>query len=221
MITIVDYGAGNITSVRRALDRLGAESEVSADPERVRTAGRIIFPGVGAAGQAMGRLQESGLGAAVIEFSASGKPLLGICLGMQILFDHSDEDGGVDCLGILPGKVVRFPNLPGLTVPHMGWNGVQSRVVKSIKSIKSLMSESRIPFREGVENPWFYFVHSYYVVPDEDALVVGWTEHGVRFASAVQQKNITAVQFHPEKSGEAGEEFLKWWVEGDNANCKF
>lgn len=184
-IVIVDYKAGNLTSVRLAFDALGAETLVTSDPEMVRAADRVVFPGVGAAASAMENLRSLGLVEAVRE-AASAKPFLGICLGMQILFEHSAEDGGVDLLGVLPGKVRRFPVVPGCKVPEIGWNQVKGLRVEGVP--------------DGSE---FYFVHSYYA--EKGAYTAGVTEYaGIEFTSAVRKDNLLATQFHPEKSGRIG-----------------
>ena len=193
MLAIVDYKAGNLTSVRNAFAALGVEAVGTRDPEVIRAADRIVFPGVGAAKSAMENLRELGLEAAVREAAASGKPFLGICLGMQILFAHTEEDGGVDTLGILPGQVRLFPDVPGFKVPEIGWNQVR------IKDGGA---------KDGLE---YYFVHSYYaeVVPE----TVGFTEYaGVTFTALVKKGNLWACQFHPEKSGRVGLELLKEWL---------
>ena len=193
MLAIVDYKAGNLTSVRNAFAALGVEAVVTRDPEVIRAADRIVFPGVGAAKSAMENLRELGLEAAVREAAASGKPFLGICLGMQLLFAHTEEDGGVDTLGILPGQVRLFPDVPGFKVPEIGWNQVR------IKDGGA---------KDGLE---YYFVHSYYaeVVPE----TVGFTEYaGVTFTALVKKGNLWACQFHPEKSGRVGLELLKEWL---------
>ena len=182
---IVDYKAGNLTSVRLAFDALGAETVVTSDPEEVRAAARVVFPGVGAAASAMANLRALGLAEAVRE-AAVTKPFLGICLGMQILFEHSEEDGGVDLLGVLPGRVRCFPNVPGCKVPEIGWNQVNG----------------------GAE---YYFVHSYYA--ELGPWTFGKTEYaGVEFTSMVKQGRLWACQFHPEKSGRVGLELLKGWL---------
>ena len=182
MLTIIDYKAGNLTSVKLAFAALGVETRVTDDPDQIRAADRLVFPGVGAAASAMANLQSAGLVEVLKEVTASGVPFLGICLGMQILFDHSEEDGGTDTLGILPGQVRRFPNVPGCKIPQIGWNQVNA-------------AEE------------FYFVHSYYV--EMNPFAEGVTEYaGIRFASLVRKDNILAAQFHPEKSGRIGLKFL-------------
>ncbi len=206
MIAILDYKAGNLTSVKRALDYLGHESFITSDPEEVLQASRLIFPGVGAAGRAMENLKSRGLDEAIREFFRSGRPLLGICLGMQIIFEESEEDGARG-LGILSGKVVRFPEPlldpqgNPLKVPHMGWNRV-----------KVLVSH---PLFSGIDpRHEFYFVHSYYPRPKDPGVIIGVTDYGVEFPSVVAHANLWAVQFHPEKSGRPGlrmlENFCRW-----------
>ncbi len=208
MIAILDYQAGNLASVKRALDHLGFECFITSDPEKVLKASRLIFPGVGAAGSAMANLKRFGLDEVLREFFRLGRPMLGICLGIQIIFEESEEDG-VKGLGLLRGKVVRFPQpLYGvkgerLKVPHMGWNRV--------KKVKEH------PLFEGIdEEHEFYFVHSFFPVPEEREVIIGVTEYGVEFVSAVAKFNLWAVQFHPEKSGRPGlrmlENFCKWRV---------
>lgn len=183
MTAIVDYGAGNLTSVRNAFSVLGEDAVVTRAADVVRSADRVVFPGVGAAKSAMANLRELGLEGAVREAATSGRPFLGICLGMQILFEHSEEDGGVDLLGILPGKVRRFPDVSGFKVPEIGWNQVNGKTD-------------------------YYFVHSYYA--EKGPFTVGTTEYaGVEFTSAVRKGNLVAYQFHPEKSGKAGLALLK------------
>ena len=199
MTAIIDYKAGNLTSVRNALAALGAEASVTNDPAAIRAADHVIFPGVGAAKSAMENLSSLGLVDTVREAAASGKPFLGICLGMPILFEHSEEDGGVDLLGVLPGKVRRFPDVPGFKVPEIGWN--QVRVASSSPS-SSPSSSSEVAARE------FYFVHSYYA--ELGPYTAGRTEYaGVEFTSMVRKGALLACQFHPEKSGRIGLELLK------------
>ena len=197
MIAIVDYKAGNLTSVQCALREVGIDATITSDPEAVAKADRVIFPGVGAAGAAMEELQARGLDAAVRRFVASGKPFLGICIGCQVILDSSEEDGGVSCLGLLGGGVKRFPTLSGLKVPHMGWNQVRFT--------------RKHPVVEGIPNgAEFYFVHSFYPAPVDSSVVLGETEYGgIRFPSLFAQGNIVACQFHAEKSGPFGLRLLK------------
>ncbi len=190
MLAIIDYKAGNLTSVRNAFAALGAEATVTRDAATIAAADRLVFPGVGAAASAMANLRALGLETAVRDAVASGKPFLGICLGMQILFEHSEEDGGVDTLGILPGRVRRFPDMPGFKVPEIGWNQVNLQ----------LQTPSE-----------YYFVHSYYA--ELNPYTVGVTEYaGVKFTAMVKKENLLACQFHPEKSGRVGLELLKAWL---------
>lgn len=226
-IGIIDYGAGNLRSVALALEKIGITPVICTEPGQLATMERVIFPGVGAAGTAMDKLRGSGLDQAIRAFVSSGKPFLGICLGMQLLFDHSEEDGGVDCLGVIPGKVRKFDLSSEYKVPHMGWNRVwgdkskikkqnakiQEESLKSVKSLRSIKERSETGSQES-GGEWFYFVHSYFCDPVESSVVTGWTAHGMAFASAVQRENMLAVQFHPEKSGVVGMGFLEKWVKG-------
>ncbi|MBU0516047.1 MAG: imidazole glycerol phosphate synthase subunit HisH [Proteobacteria bacterium] len=210
-MAIVDYRAGNLTSVARALAHLGFDGRVTADPDEVRAAERVIFPGVGAAGAAMADLRASGMGAAIQDFCNSGRPLLGICLGTQIVMDFSDEDGGVECLGLVPGTVKRFPEHHDgrrLKVPHMGWNRLQAR--------------GGHPVMKAWGDPKFeyYFVHSYFPVPADETDVVATTEYqGVWFPSVIARKNLVATQFHLEKSGRPGLEMLSAFCRWDGRHA--
>ena len=189
MITIVDYGAGNLRSVVNAISRLGYQARVVDSPDQVMSARAVILPGVGAAADTMANLSKSGLDGAIKRFIAEGKPFLGVCIGLQVLFSGTEEGGWHQCLGVIPGAVRKFA--PGLKVPHMGWNQVKQKVSH--------------PIFEGVpDEANFYFVHSYYVEPEDSSLVIGQTEYGVPFCSVVASGNLAATQFHPEKSGEAG-----------------
>jgi len=193
IITIVDYKAGNLTSVARALEHLGQRWEITDQPERVARAERVILPGVGAAGATMENLNRLGLADVLRNDVAAGKPFLGICIGIQVLLDYSDEDSARG-LGIVPGRVVRYPSsLDGrpLKVPQIGWNRV--RQVR------------QHPLFAGVPNDThFYFVNSYYPVPDDPAVTIGTCDYGVSFTAALARRNIVATQFHLEKSGAAG-----------------
>jgi imidazole glycerol-phosphate synthase subunit HisH len=197
-VAIIDYNAGNLTSVARALAHLGVDAAITDDPDKLRHASRVIFPGVGAAASCMQQLKAAGMDQALRETVASGKPVLGICVGMQLLFRHSDEDGGVDCVGLLPGRVKRFqPVNRQIKVPHMGWNPVR---------LFDPVLRKDIP-----EQSCFYFVHSYYCAPDQDprTQVVAECEHGHTFCAGIRRQNLVAVQFHPEKSGMVGLQLLK------------
>jgi glutamine amidotransferase len=193
---ILDYDAGNLTSVQRACAHLGHDAAVVRDPAAVDAAERVIFPGVGAAASCMGSLNSLGLAGALRRAIDAGKPVLAICVGLQLLFEHSEEDGGVPCLGLLPGKVVRFrPSEASLKVPHMGWNEVGFAAGE--------------PLAAGLPGRHFYFVHSYYVEPGAGVQVVAHSQHGVRFCAGVRRGNLAAFQFHPEKSGAVGLALLR------------
>ena len=206
MIAIVDYKAGNLRSVELAVARTGYTAIATGEPEKVAAADRVIFPGVGAAGAAMEQLRRSGLDRAIRETVDSGRPVLGICLGAQIILDESEEDGGTPCLGIIPGKVERFPvggaaPKDARKVPHIGWNEVTFR--------------RRHPVFEGIaDGSEFYFVHSYYPAASQPSDVIATTRYSVTFSSVIGRGNIVAVQFHPERSGRIGlrviRNFLEW-----------
>ncbi|MGH2691311.1 MAG: imidazole glycerol phosphate synthase subunit HisH [Actinomycetota bacterium] len=186
-VAILDYGMGNLRSVAKAVVRVGGDAVVTSDPSDAGRADAMVVPGVGAFGACMDGLRERGLDHAVLEFAEGGRPLLGVCLGLQVLFERSEE-GDVAGLGILRGTVVRLPS--DVKVPHMGWNDVTWK--------------ARHPFAEGLNGDGrFYFVHSYACLPEDD-VTVGETEHGMRFAAAVGRGNLFGTQFHPEKSGDAG-----------------
>ena len=218
MIAIIDYKAGNLTSVRLALDHIGARCEITSDPARVVSAERVIFPGVGAAGEAMRNLNELGLIDPIREVVAAGKPFLGICLGTQVIFEYSEEDGGTPCIGLVPGTVKRFaPPDPSCKIPQIGWNTVEfERSVCFGANAPKHTDRASHPLFEGIDDASeFYFVHSYYPPPSDAGYVVGETDYaGVRFASAVGAGNLFAVQFHPERSGRIGlrmlENFATW-----------
>jgi glutamine amidotransferase len=194
MIAIVDYGLGNIESVKYALDRLGEESVVTDQSEVIAASRGVILPGVGAFGRAMENLCQLRLIDALHEAAGGGRPFLGICLGLQLLFAESTEHGRHRGLGVLAGSVERFA--ADLTVPHMGWN--------------ELCQERPSVLFEGVKDPeWFYFAHSYRAVPADPGVVIGTTDYGGPYASAVQQGSVLAVQFHPEKSGPSGLKMLE------------
>lgn len=203
MVTIIDYKAGNLTSVRLAFEAIGEKTIITSDPDVIASADRVVFPGVGAAKSAMANLKTMGLVETVKRSADSGKPFLGICLGMQILFQHSEEDGGVDTLGILNGRVKRFPDVPGFKVPEIGWNQVEGRRQKEEVGSECISEE--------INGKEFYFVHSYYaeVVPE----TVGVTEYaGVKFTAMVKKNRLWACQFHPEKSGRIGLDLLRSWL---------
>lgn len=195
MILIVDYGMANLRSVQKAFERVGAAAEISGDPNRVAEADRLVLPGVGAFRDAIARLHESGLAEPIKAHVKSGKPFLGICLGLQLLFTRSYEDGVHDGLDIFPGDVVHFDRVPGLKIPHMGWN--QLRVVQPAPCLRDLPAD-----------PAVYFVHSYYVRPTDRRIVATETDYPTPFASAIWHENVFATQFHPEKSQKVGLEIL-------------
>lgn len=199
MITVVDYGAGNLRSVTNALRVLGHEAAVTSRPEDVSEAKALLLPGVGSANQAMDALRQLGLIEPIQAFVRSGRPFLGICLGQQLLFTESAEHGGQACLDLLPGVVRRLPT--GVKVPHMGWNSVHLRFRHPV-------------FEDIPDGSYFYFVHSYYVDPENDGVIVGETEHGLLFPSVVARGNLVATQFHPEKSAAFGlriyDNFARW-----------
>jgi glutamine amidotransferase len=201
MITIVDYNAGNLRSVKRACDAVGIESVFTQDPERVLRAERVIFPGVGAAASAMATLRSTGLDQAIREAFRKGVPILGICIGAQIVLESSEE-GDVECLGLIPGATVRFQlEDKALKIPHMGWNAVQP--VRPHALLEGLNGDEE-----------FYFVHSYHPRPADEAHVYARTDYGKPFCCALGRDNLFATQFHPEKSGSLGlrllERFSRW-----------
>jgi imidazole glycerol-phosphate synthase subunit HisH len=206
MIVIIDYGAGNLTSVKRALDYLKIPSTISPDPAVIGSAERIIFPGVGHAAAAMKTLKARGIDAALKTAFAKGTPVLGICLGTQIILSRSEE-GDTACLGIVPGTVPRFRLTdPLLKVPHMGWDSI------AIKRAH--------PVLRGVElGDEFYFVHSYYPMPDDGESVVATGDYELEFPAIIGTQNLIATQFHPEKSGPAGLGILKNFASWDGAPC--
>lgn len=191
MIVILDYGMGNLRSVQKAIEAVGSSAEITSDPERVRVASKVILPGVGAFADAMSELRRTGLGEAFSGAVRQGKPCLGVCLGLQLLFDSSTEDGEHIGLGLLPGRVVRFAAQPGLKVPHMGWNTLRIR--------------RPAPLLAGLPvEPSVYFVHSYYALPQDPGDIAAEADYPNPFAAVVWRDNLTACQFHPEKSQATG-----------------
>ncbi|MGH7821303.1 MAG: imidazole glycerol phosphate synthase subunit HisH [Candidatus Binatia bacterium] len=198
MIAVVDYGMGNLRSVEKGLERSGARVEVTSDPARVLEARGVVLPGVGAFGACMENLVSRGLDEPIRRVVRSGRPFLGICLGLQLLFDESEEFGPVRGLGLLPGRVRRFdgPVFDDLKIPQIGWNQLRFR--------------REVPELEGIDDGAFvYFVHSYYVEPADPALTVATTEYGIEFSAAVAKDGLFACQFHPEKSQEVGLRLLR------------
>ena len=191
MIAVIDYDAGNLKSVEKALLSLGEEVLVTRDRQELLHADKVILPGVGHFGDAMEKLKSFGLVEVIREIAQSGKPFLGICLGLQLLFERSEEAPGVEGLGILKGEILRIPDDRGLKVPHIGWNSLK------------LQNQGRL-FRGLEEEPYVYFVHSYYLKAAEPQIVKAVTEYGVRIDASVEQGNVFACQFHPEKSSRTG-----------------
>jgi len=210
-LAIIDYGMGNLHSIAKAVEHVATDTRIriSAEPAEILDADRVIFPGVGAIRHCMEELQRTGLDAVVREVAVS-RPLLGVCLGMQALMEHSEENNGTDCLGLIPGRVTRFPtDMPdpltgaALKVPHMGWNAVH---------------QTDHPMWRGIaQDERFYFVHSYYVTPARSADRAGICTYGIYFTSAVAHANLFAVQFHPEKSQHAGLQLLANFLQWDGA----
>ncbi len=196
MITVVDYGMGNLRSVSKALEKVGFDVKVSSNKEDIKNAKAVVVPGVGAFGDAIHNLERFGLKEEIIKSIKEGKPYLGICLGLQILFEYGYEFGEHEGLGILKGKVIRFENKEGFKVPHMGWNQVH------IKENKRMYSEIK-------NGEFFYFVHSFYPLPSDSSVISSITDYSVEFCSAVEVDNVWAVQFHPEKSQKAGLKLLE------------
>ena len=194
MIAIIDYGAGNLTSVERAVQYLGHDGKITADAQTILGAEKIIFPGVGAARATMDNLNAAGLAEVLWKVYQADKPMLGICIGIQILFEHSEEES-TDCLGILPGVVKKYDASPIRKVPQIGWNEVYQTQAHPI-------------FRDVPNPAHFYFVNSYYPIPRENSHIVGKTTYGVEFSSVVAHQNLIATQFHLEKSGRIGLKML-------------
>ncbi len=199
MIAIIDYGAGNLQSVKKALDFIGAESEITMDKAKIENASHIILPGVGSFGDAMDSIRKRGLEKTIKKSADGSKPFLGICLGLQLLFEHSDESPEASGLGIFKGDIVTIPKNMGLKVPHIGWNSVELKQNNGI-------------FENVDNNSYFYFVHSYYLKNAPDDIVAGVTDYGVGIQCAVQKGLVCATQFHPEKSSEIGLKLLRNFV---------
>ena len=200
MIAIIDYDAGNLKSVEKALTALGEKPVVSRDKELLLSADKVILPGVGSFGDAMEKLHQYELVDVIHQVVSRGTPFLGICLGLQLFFESSGESKGVRGLSLLPGKIVRFPDTPGLKVPHMGWNRLDikpgTRLFKGIDS-----------------GAYVYFVHSYYLEAGRESDVAASASYGIRFGASVERENLFACQFHPEKSGDTGLNILKNFIE--------
>lgn len=200
MIAIIDYDAGNMKSVEKALDFLGAEYIVSRNEEELRKADKLILPGVGAFGDAMSKLDSYGLSAVIKELVGAGKPILGICLGLQLMFEESEETPGVRGLSLLKGKIVRFDDSFGLKIPQIGWNSLDFPKTSKL-------------FAGVEEGSYVYFVHSYYLKAEDEGIVAATCEYGNHVHAAVESGNIYACQFHPEKSSDVGLRILKNYIE--------
>ena len=200
MIAIIDYDAGNIKSVEKALKKLGQEVSITRDAEVILHADKVILPGVGAFGDAMSNLKKYRLDEVIYQVVEKGTPFLGICLGLQLLFEKSEESKGVAGLGILEGEICRIPDCEGLKIPHMGWNSLH------------LTNDGRL-FRGIEEGAYVYFVHSYYLKAKDEAIVKATTEYSTHIHASVEKGNVFACQFHPEKSSDVGMQILKNFVE--------
>lgn len=200
VIAIIDYGAGNLCSVKNALDFIGTESMVTSDAKAILSADKVILPGVGAFGEAAVNLRRSGLSEVINKAINSGMPFLGICLGLQLLFENSDESVGETGLAVFEGSIKDIPKTKGLKIPHMGWNSLDYK------------KDSRL-FHGIGDEPFVYFVHSYYMVPKDESIISAYTEYGIKLGVAAEKDNIYATQFHPEKSGECGLKILRNFAE--------
>lgn len=199
MIAIIDYDAGNIKSVEKAMEYLGQKVLVTRDPKEILSADKVILPGVGAFGDAMGKLRQFGLDRVIHEVVEKEIPLLGICLGLQLLFEKSDETPGVAGLGVLKGEILRIPDKEGLKIPHMGWNSLK------------YPNEGRL-FKGIPEDSYVYFVHSYYLKAEDESIVTATTDYSTLIHASVEQGNVFACQFHPEKSSDVGMQILRNFV---------
>ena len=199
MIAIIDYDAGNIKSVEKALNFLGEEAVITRDHDEILKSDKVILPGVGAFGDAMEKLHKYGLVDTIGQVVEKGIPFLGICLGLQLMFESSDEAPGVKGLGILPGKILRIPKQEDMKIPHMGWNNI--KIKDGAKLFKGLEKD-----------PYVYFVHSYYLEADDENIIAATTEYGVTIHASVEKDNVFACQFHPEKSSTVGLQILKNFI---------
>jgi imidazole glycerol-phosphate synthase subunit HisH len=200
MIAIIDYGMGNLRSVQKAFEKIGHQAVITSDPAQVAAAAKVVLPGVGAFEDAIAELRRMNLVKPVLEAIDSGKPFLGICLGLQLLFDVSYENGRHEGLGVLPGEVVRFDLPKGYTVPHMGWNQLAIRRPTPV-------------LKDIAEGTYVYFVHSYYVAPKDSQVIAAETDYGGTFCAMIWRDNVFATQFHPEKSQSHGLRMLKNFAE--------
>lgn len=211
MLAVIDYGAGNLTSVGNVLERIGQSYRITSDLSEIAAAERIIFPGVGAAGSAMDHLKEKGLDQALVDFARSGKPMMGICVGCQILLDRSEENDGVQTLGLIPGEVRKFSSEEGVKIPHMGWNAVHFKKEHAL-------------FEGIADGSHFYYVHSYFPVAAQAQHVLATSQYGTQtFDGALLMGNLFATQFHAEKSGEVGlrlmSNFCNWQGDCGGLGC--
>ena len=200
MIAMIDYDAGNIKSVEKALQKLGADVVITKDPQLILNADKVILPGVGSFGDAMNNLKKYGLDEVIHQVVENGTPFLGICLGLQLLFERSDESPEAVGLGILEGEILRIPDAEGLKIPHMGWNSLH------------LQNNGRL-FKGLKENDYVYFVHSYYLKAEDESIVKATTNYSVDIHASVEKDNVFACQFHPEKSSDVGLQILRNFVE--------
>lgn len=196
MIAIIDYGAGNLRSVQKAFEKLGCAARITFDPDEILSAGSVVLPGVGSFGDSMNSLNKRGLSETISKSVRQGKPFLGICLGLQLLFETSEESPDIGGMGMFRGEIVEIPALSGFKVPHMGWNSIDY--------------DERCPLFEGIgKSPYVYFVHSYYMKPKDKEIITALCEYSITLPIALQSGNVFAVQFHPEKSGAAGLKMLE------------
>ena len=206
MIAIIDYDAGNLKSVEKALQHLGQECMITGKAEEILSADKVILPGVGSFGDAMSNIRRLGLEDVIKEVAAKGTPFLGICLGLQLLFESSDETPGVEGLGILKGKIVRIPDCEGLKIPHVGWNSLK------------LQNNGRL-FAGLGEEPYVYFVHSYYLEAEDEQIVKATTDYSTCIHASVESGNVFACQFHPEKSSTVGLKILENFANIQGGDC--
>lgn len=199
MIAVIDYDAGNLKSVEKAFESLGFETKVTREKKELMRAEKVVLPGVGSFGDAMANLRKYEMDRVIKDIVAEKKPFLGICLGLQLLFEHSEESPGVEGLGILKGAIRHIPQKEGMKIPHMGWNSL------------TFQNEGRL-FR-GIEQAYVYFVHSYYLRAEEESIVKAVTDYGTKIHAAVEKENVFACQFHPEKSSHTGLQMLKNFAE--------
>lgn len=199
-VKVIDYGVSNLKSVTKAIEFLGCQVSLTSDPDEVARANKLILPGVGAFGTGMANLRRLGLAAAIQDAVKGGTPLLGVCLGLQLLFDESEEMGSHEGLKLVRGKVVRFPERDDLRVPHMGWNALKIHKPEPL-------------FTSVSDGAMVYFVHSYFPVPQDTSIIAATTEHGIEFVSAIAFDNIFGTQFHPEKSSKIGLQILRNFIE--------